>query len=62
MTFLPLLYIAREVREGAVRVIGPKEGYWKYRVWLTCHGQNRNDELIKALTRSFKEICDQALG
>jgi LysR family transcriptional activator of nhaA len=62
MTFLPLLYIAREVREGAVRVIAPKDGYWKYRVWLTCHGQNRNDELIQALTHSFKEICDQALG
>ncbi len=62
LSFLPLLYVAREVREKSVRVIGPKEGYWKYRVWLTCHGQNKDDELIKALAVSFNKICKQALG
>jgi LysR family transcriptional activator of nhaA len=62
IAFLPLLYVAREIREKSVRVIGPKNGYWKYRVWLTCHTQNKNDVLIKALARSFKEICDQASG
>ncbi len=61
LAFLPLLYVAREIREKSVRVIGPKEGYWKYRVGLACHGQNKNDVLIKALARSFKEICEQAL-
>lgn len=60
LAFLPLLYVAREIREKSVRVIGPKNGYWKYRVWLACHGQNKDDALIKALSRSFKEICDQA--
>jgi LysR family transcriptional activator of nhaA len=60
--FLPLLYVAREIREKSVRVIGPKQGYWKYRVWLTCHSQNKNDALIKALAVSFKEICNQASG
>jgi hypothetical protein len=43
-------------------MIGPKEGYWKYRVWLTCHAQNKDDILIKALSQSFEEICNQALG
>ncbi len=62
LSFLPLIYVAREIREKSVRVIGPKDGYWKYRVWLTCHTQNKNDALIKALALSFKEICDQALG
>ena len=62
LAFLPLLYVAREIREKSVRVIGPKEGYWKYRVWLTCHGQNKDDVLIKALAHSFKEICGRALG
>jgi LysR family transcriptional activator of nhaA len=62
LAFLPLLYVAREIREKSVRVIGPKDGYWKYRVWLACHNQNKNDTLIKALSHSFKEICDQALG
>jgi LysR family transcriptional activator of nhaA len=59
--FLPLLYVAREIREKSLRVIGPKDGYWKYRVWLSCHSQDKNDDLIKALSRSFKEICDQSL-
>jgi DNA-binding transcriptional LysR family regulator len=62
ITFLPRLYVAREIREKSVRVIGPKSGYWKYRVWLTCHAQNKEDILIKALASSFKEICHQAMG
>jgi LysR family transcriptional activator of nhaA len=62
LTFLPLLYVAREIREKSVRVIGPEEGYWKYRVWLACHSKNKNDALIKALSLSFKKICSQALG
>jgi LysR family transcriptional regulator, transcriptional activator of nhaA len=60
VAFLPMLYVAREIREKSVRVIGPKEGYWKYRVWLACHAQNKNDALIKALSLSFKEISGQA--
>ena len=62
LAFLPLLYVAREIREKSVRVIGPKEGYWKYRVFLTCHSQSKNDSLIKALADSFVTICKQASG
>jgi LysR family transcriptional regulator, transcriptional activator of nhaA len=62
IAFLPLLYVAREVREKTVRVIGPKGGYWKYRVWLACHGQNKSDPLIRSLAESFQEICEQATG
>ena len=62
LAFLPLLYVAREIREESVRVMGPREDYWKYRVWLACHKQNKDDALVKALAQSFKEICDQALG
>ncbi len=62
LSFLPLVYVAREIREKSVRVIGPRDGYWKYRVWLTCHNQGKNDALIKALALSFKEICEQASG
>lgn len=62
LAFLPLLYVAREIREKSVRVIGPEQGYWKYRVWLACHSKNRNDVMIKAFSRSFKDICNQALG
>ncbi len=62
VAFLPLLYVAREIREKSVRVIGPREGYWKYRVWLACHSQNKNDLLLKALAKSFRDICDLAMG
>jgi LysR family transcriptional regulator, transcriptional activator of nhaA len=62
MAFIPMLYVAREIREKSVRVIGPKEGYWKYQVWLACHTQNKDDALIKALSQSFSEICAQASG
>lgn len=57
--FLPLIYVAREQRENKLRVIGPKKGYWKYRVWLTCHSQNKEDPLIRLLGDSFSEICQQ---
>ena len=62
MAFLPLLYVAREIKEKSIRVLGPKRGYWKYLVWLGCHNQNRDDTLIQSLARSFKEVCDQELG
>jgi len=61
LAFLPTLYVSREIREKSLRILGPRNGYWKYRVWLACHCQNREDVLIKSLARSFKEVCDQAL-
>jgi DNA-binding transcriptional LysR family regulator len=62
LAFLPLIYVAREIREKSVRIIGPKKGYWKYRVWIGCHRQNKQDDLIQALSVAFKEICDQGSG
>lgn len=61
-SFLPLLYVDRERREKTIRVLGPKEGYWQYRVWLGCHSQNNDDPLIKSLALSFKDVCDQVLS
>jgi LysR family transcriptional regulator, transcriptional activator of nhaA len=60
--FLPTLYMARELREKSLNVLGPKGGYWKYRVWLGCHNQNSDDPLIKSLALSFKDVCDEALS
>lgn len=59
-TFLPLLYISRELKDKSIRILGPKEGYWKYRVWLGCHAQNSDDPLVKSLAQSFKDASDQA--
>jgi DNA-binding transcriptional LysR family regulator len=61
LSFLPVIYAAREIREKSIRVIGPKDGYWKYRVWLTCHAQSRKDSLIMALAQSFEEIRELAV-
>lgn len=60
IAFLPLLYVAREIREKSIRLIGPKKGFWKYHVWLGCHTQSKNDPLIKALSLAFKEISNQS--
>lgn len=60
--FLPLLYVDRDLREKTIRVLGPKKGYWKYRVWMGCHNQSQDDPLIRALGQSFKDACDNALA
>lgn len=61
LAFLPTLYIAKEVREKNLRILGPKNGFWKYSVWLSCHKQNQDDILIQSLSRSFKGVCAQAI-
>lgn len=61
LAFLPLLYVARELREKSVRILGPAKGYWKYNVWLGCHNQNSEDPLIRSLALSFKDVCDETL-
>lgn len=58
LAFLPLLYIGREIRERSLRVLGPRSGYWKYRVWLVCSRQNYNDTLIQAFSKSYDEVCN----
>lgn len=55
--FIPLQYITEELREKTIQIIGPKTGQWKYRVWLVSQQQNKNDELIKSIAKSFNEIC-----
>jgi LysR family transcriptional regulator, transcriptional activator of nhaA len=62
LAFLPLLYVGREIREKSIRVLGPEKGYWKYRIWLVCHNQNRQDALIQTLAQSFKEVCTQVIS
>jgi DNA-binding transcriptional LysR family regulator len=57
LAFLPMLYCGTEIRNKSIRVLGPKDGFWKYHVWLVCHQQNETDTLIKALAVSFKDIC-----
>jgi LysR family transcriptional activator of nhaA len=55
--FLPLQYISQELHEKSIKIVGPRSGHWKYRVWLVCQHHNREDELIKSLAKSFNQIC-----
>jgi LysR family transcriptional regulator, transcriptional activator of nhaA len=57
LAFLPLLYVGREIREKSLRVLSPKNGYWKYRVWLVCSHQSHDDALIQDFAKSFKVVC-----
>lgn len=57
LAFFPLLYVNQFIRDKALQMIGPKEGYWKYQVSLTCHSQNKDDQLVQQFSNSFKEIC-----
>lgn len=57
LAFLPVLYIVREMKEKSLQVLGPKGGYWKYRLWLTCHKQNRDELVMTSLARSFTSVC-----
>ena len=57
LAFFPLLYVNQYIRDKALQTIGPKEGYWKYHVSLTCHSQNIDDLLVLQFSNSFKEIC-----
>jgi LysR family transcriptional activator of nhaA len=61
IAFFPLLYVNQFIRENALKTIGPKDGYWKYEVSLTCHNQNREDHLVQHFAESFKEICSRGI-
>ncbi len=58
LAFLPLLYVGREIREKSLRALGPKDGYWKYQVWLVCNHHNHDDPLIQSFANSFKVVCE----
>jgi LysR family transcriptional activator of nhaA len=57
LAFLPLLYVGREIRDRSLRALGPRIGYWKYRVWLVSNRQNYKDILIQDFSKSFDEVC-----
>lgn len=59
LAFFPLLYVNQFIKERTLQMIGPKEGFWKYQVSLTCHNQNKDDQLVQHFADSFKEICSK---
>lgn len=57
LAFFPVLYVNQFLKDNSLQMIGPKEGFWKYQVSLTCHNQNREDQLIQHFSDAFNEIC-----
>lgn len=61
LALFPLLYIPQEIRDKSISILGPKNGYWKYQVWLVCNHQSHSDVLIQSFAKSFKEVSDNSL-
>ncbi len=57
ITFLPLAYITKELEDKSLCSLGPKNGYWKHRIFFACHTKSKDDHLIKSLSLSFREVC-----
>lgn len=55
--FMPVAYVASELKNKIIHSFGPTKGYWKHEIWLGCHNQNQSDMLIQSLALSFKEAC-----
>jgi LysR family transcriptional activator of nhaA len=54
---LPLIYVPKEISSKSLFKFGPRKGFWKHKLWLTCHSQAKEDHLIRSLGQSFKEAC-----
>lgn len=59
-SFLPLLHVAGEIKGNYLKRIGSHEGFWKYQLTLGCHSQNKNDGIVKAFSKSFRDLCEMA--
>jgi len=57
IALLPLIYVPKELEHHSIYAFGPKEGYWKHRIWISCHGKSIDDHLINSLSHSFKEAA-----
>ncbi len=56
LSFFPLLYVSKEIKEKSLRVLGPKDGYWKYRLWLVCNHQSHADPIIQSFAKSYETV------
>lgn len=61
IAFLPLIYVPKELENKVVQAFGPKQGFWKYRIWLSCHSKSKDDYLITSLSQSLNFVCTPIL-
>jgi DNA-binding transcriptional LysR family regulator len=58
-SFLPLLHIANELKGKFLKRLGGPEGFWEYGMTLGCHAHNKEDTVIKAFSKTFKDMCEE---
>lgn len=61
IAFLPLIYVPKELENKVIKAYGPKDGFWKYRIWLSCHSKCKDDHLVTSLSTSLLEVCTPLL-
>jgi LysR family transcriptional activator of nhaA len=59
-SFLPLLHVATEIKGNYLKCLGSNLGFWDYHITLGCHPLNKEDSLVKAFSKSFRDLCEQA--
>jgi DNA-binding transcriptional LysR family regulator len=62
ISFLPLIYVPKELEHKSLYSFGPKKGYWKHRIWIACHEKSKNDHLVNSLAHSFQEVCNPLIS
>lgn len=58
--FIPLIYVDRESHQKKLSVFGPADGFWKYKLNLSCHLKKEDDPVIRSLAESFQVICSKS--
>lgn len=62
ISFLPLIYIPKELESKSIYSFGPKKGYWKHRIWIASHKTSKDDHIVNSLSHSFKEVCNPLIS
>ena len=58
MGFFPIIFVNQSIKDHDLKMLGPKDGFWKYNLNLTCHEQNKDDRLVMNFADSFKDMCE----
>tara|TARA_Y100000768_G_C23987899_1_gene690127 strand:+ start:1980 stop:2882 length:903 start_codon:yes stop_codon:yes gene_type:complete len=62
ISFLPLIYVPKELENKLIYSFGPKRGFWKHRIWIACNVGNQEDLIVNSLAHSFKEVCSPLIS
>lgn len=54
--FLPIPYIAQEIKMGLIKIIGPADGFWKHSLSLISRKQIKYDPLFDEIKNNLLEL------